>query len=135
MSSPPRWRGIGIVGPLDQKREQEIVGGLQNAINRGETIEKAKQSFLNAGYRREEIELAARKINRAESVPVSATNRPLIGQITKQPAQTIERQQMITQSQNKKSSKWVITILIIISILILVGAATLGIYWEKIFGR
>ena len=49
---------------------QEILGGLRHAINRGESLEKAMLSFYNAGYRKEEIEEAAKFILSGE-VPVS----------------------------------------------------------------
>ncbi len=37
---------------------EDIVGGLRNAIERGETVEEAKQSFLNASYPEDEIDNA-----------------------------------------------------------------------------
>lgn len=38
---------------------KEIVEGLRNAIQRGYSLEQAKQSFINAGFNREEVESAA----------------------------------------------------------------------------
>ncbi|MEK6824122.1 MAG: hypothetical protein AABY06_03745 [Nanoarchaeota archaeon] len=35
---------------------EEILGGLRHALNRGESLEKAMISFYNAGYRKDEIE-------------------------------------------------------------------------------
>ena len=35
-----------------------ILGGLKNAIERGESIEKAKSTFLNAGYDSNDLEEA-----------------------------------------------------------------------------
>jgi hypothetical protein len=37
----------------------DILGGLKSAITRGYSLEEAMLSFLNAGYKREEIEEAA----------------------------------------------------------------------------
>lgn len=62
MSLNARRRRLNIVAPLDQSREQEIVGGLKNALDRGETLAKAKQSFINAGYKQEEVEAAVQKM-------------------------------------------------------------------------
>ena len=42
--------------------DQEILGGLRSAINRGETLEKAMITFYNAGYKKEEIEAAAKAL-------------------------------------------------------------------------
>jgi len=39
-----------------------IVGGLKNAIERGANLEKAKSTFLNAGYSQEDIDEAVRLI-------------------------------------------------------------------------
>ena len=38
---------------------QDMVYGLKNAIERGASLEQAKQSFLSSGYSREEVEEAA----------------------------------------------------------------------------
>ncbi len=43
--------------------KEEIIGGLRNALDRGESIEKAMQSFINAGYSAAEVREAAGMIN------------------------------------------------------------------------
>ena len=43
--------------------KQEIISGLKNAIARGESIQKASQSFINAGYNPAEVQQAASEIN------------------------------------------------------------------------
>jgi len=42
---------------------EEILGGLKNALERGESLQKAMMTFFNAGYKKEEIEEAARAVN------------------------------------------------------------------------
>jgi hypothetical protein len=42
---------------------EEIVGGLKSALERGEPIKRAMMSFFNAGYKKEEIEEAAKFLN------------------------------------------------------------------------
>lgn len=55
---------------------QEILWGLRAAINRGESLEKGMLSFYNAGYRKEEIEEAARVIQREENpTPIAQETR------------------------------------------------------------
>jgi len=49
----------------------ELTGGIENALDRGESPEKAKQSFLNAGYKKEDIEEAFN-----ESSQYEATAKP-----------------------------------------------------------
>jgi len=41
---------------------EEILGGLRLAISKGESLKKAMMTFFNAGYKREEIEEAARAL-------------------------------------------------------------------------
>jgi len=41
---------------------EDILGGLKSAISRGDTLQRAMQSFYNAGYKKEEIEKAARAL-------------------------------------------------------------------------
>ena len=40
----------------------EIIAGLKNAVERGSTLEQAKQSFLNAGYSEQDVEDSARSL-------------------------------------------------------------------------
>ncbi|MEK6827598.1 MAG: hypothetical protein AABX99_03900 [Nanoarchaeota archaeon] len=42
---------------------EEIVGGLMSAIERGESLKKAMMTFYNAGYKKEQIEEAAQFLN------------------------------------------------------------------------
>lgn len=39
---------------------EEILGGIKSAVNRGETLQEAMMTFFNAGYKKEDIEEAAR---------------------------------------------------------------------------
>ena len=47
MSSNEGRRCVKIVGPLDSSKEKDLVGGLKNALERGDNLAKAKQSFIN----------------------------------------------------------------------------------------
>jgi hypothetical protein len=131
-----RWRGINIVAPLTPNREQELIGGLKNALDRGETIMKAKQSFINAGYKQAEVEAAARKVPAATqqiSKPVAATiPEKTLSKPTTQAQQVTTT--TTTPTQPKKLSKTFIIILIVSSALVLIGAAILGLFWNTWFG-
>ena len=66
-----------------------ILGGLKNAIERGESIEKAKSTFLNAGYKSEDIEEAAgllsiKEINKEEKTAKVKENKKEIKTLTKE---------------------------------------------------
>ncbi len=43
--------------------KEELIAGLKIATSRGESIEKATQSLVNAGYDIQEIQAAAQEIN------------------------------------------------------------------------
>lgn len=51
--------------------KQEIVEGLRLALSRGYTLKKAMMSFYNAGYKKEDIEDAARELYRHPSISLS----------------------------------------------------------------
>jgi cell division septation protein DedD len=135
MSSNGRREGVKIVAPLTPNREVEIVGGLKNALDRGETLAKAKQTFLSAGYKQEEINAAVQKMPTTTSQigkPVTApakTPTPT----TQQKAQPSPTTTTKMPEQKKHISKKFIIILISCSVLVLIGAALLGIFWDKIF--
>lgn len=47
---------------------EEILEGLRLAVSRGHPLQDAMQSFFNAGYKREDIEYAARMFNSSQSL-------------------------------------------------------------------
>jgi len=126
-----RRRCPKIVAPQTPNREQELIGGLQNALSRGENMTKAKQSFVSAGYKPKEIEAAAQKVSTI----------PKIIQQTPTPSASAEQQipqpQPTTTTtepkQKKQASKKFLIILASIGVLILIAAALLGLFWNKIF--
>jgi len=123
MSSNARRRSVKIVAPQETNREQELIGGLKNALLRGENITKAKQSFISAGYKPEEIEAAARKI----SVPPKNNQ-----QKSETPGQS-QKPTEVNPAPKKQISKKLIIILVAISALILIASALVGIFWNKKF--
>ncbi len=59
--------------------EEDLIAALKNALERGETIEEAKLSLLNAGYKRSEIEKAA-KVIEGLKVKKSRIPKPKFGE-------------------------------------------------------
>ena len=130
-----------------QDKSKELIGGLKNALERGENIQKAKKSFVNAGYNIQDVENAARQISGApipqqtipsRSQPIkqtqqNQTNKPQKNQ-SKQTQQKIiqKNSNPLSEKPKKPLPKILIIIMIIISVLILIGAAVLGLYWDKI---
>lgn len=64
----------------------DIVGGLREALQRGETIEKAMATFYRAGYRRQDIEDSARALysSGVSTKPVQVA-KPIPKKIVAQP--------------------------------------------------
>ena len=56
--------------------ENEIFEGLKNAISRGNTLQQAMMSFYNAGYKKEDIEEAARALSTPYSQPSQQPSAP-----------------------------------------------------------
>jgi hypothetical protein len=50
-----QWRCDKIVEKSNEKTVEELIGGLKNALERGDSLEKAARSFYNAGYIPEDI--------------------------------------------------------------------------------
>jgi len=63
----------------------EILGGLKLAVSKGESLKQAMMSFYNAGYKKEEIEEAARNLQKEnfeqqeiqQQKPEQPTKKPL----------------------------------------------------------
>lgn len=133
MSSNARWGYFKIVALLTQNREEELSGGLKNALDRGETLAKAQQSFISAGYKPAEVATASQKIQILTS-PIGRQIPPLSDVSTKpQGINSLPLNSAVISGQQKTFSKKFIIILISIAVVILVGAAALGIFWDKIF--
>ena len=56
---------------------QDILGGLKSALERGESLKQAMMTFYNAGYRKEEIEEAARALKEEQEHKKIEAQKPL----------------------------------------------------------
>ncbi|MCK5449577.1 hypothetical protein KAI32_01810 [Candidatus Pacearchaeota archaeon] len=134
---PPnaRWGRVKIIKPENPSRAQELVGGLRNAFERGESFTKAKQSFINAGYNPSDVDIAAQELRKLisssnrptiKSNAIPASGKPMVKQLPKTPLKIII-------PRKNGIPKFLIVILIIILIAILVGATVLGLFWDQWF--
>jgi len=123
VSSYGGWRNFKIVEPVS--RAQEISGGIKNALDRGEPLMKAKQSFINAGYTPQEVQAATQMVRQTSS----GTARPVnaLPSIQSQPSTSKDNK------SKKTISKKTIIILAIIGVIILAIALGLGLFWDKLF--
>jgi len=78
---------------------EDIVAGLKNAFERGESMEKAVNAFINAGYNKNEVEEAAKSLGFLNSKqeqtsqtaqPESVPQKPQFQPLPKSPSLTKE---------------------------------------------
>jgi len=62
---------------------QDILEGLRNALSRGYSLKIAMTSFYNAGYKKQEIEEAARVLHEHPSHPMSHPEKPISKEVEK----------------------------------------------------
>ena len=82
---------------------------------------KAEQSFVNAGYSKEEVVAAANRISATDIQKKVVTPVNPLKQLAKQ-----------YPEKEKQPPKTMKIILIILSILVLIGATLFGIFWRTI---
>ena len=103
---------------------EDIIGGLRNAIVRGQTLQQAMQSFINAGYAKEDVEEAARNIrSNQSSSSILSPFKPL--QQLKPVNNSGIDQQTVQITPSGRSKNWIIILLI----LIVVFGASIGIFF------
>ncbi|GAI42681.1 unnamed protein product [marine sediment metagenome] len=76
---------------------EEIFGGLKLALSKGESLKQAMMSFYNAGYKKEEIEEAARVLQRQQFQQIQP-----IQPTPQQPPQQIQPIKPVQQIKPKK---------------------------------
>ncbi|MBS3076802.1 hypothetical protein J4233_00870 [Candidatus Pacearchaeota archaeon] len=54
----------------------EIIAGMKNAVARGQTLEQAAQSFINAGYNPQEVKAAYQMLSSGASNVIANANMP-----------------------------------------------------------
>ena len=83
---------------------KEIVEGLRTALSRGHSLKNAMMSFHNAGYKKEEIEKAARFLHEHPSHQLSPLNKPIPEEF-KKPVHEIKSKKPIVKEEEKATSQ------------------------------
>ncbi len=78
--------------------KDEIIGGLKNALERGESLESSINSFIAAGYNRDEVRAAAAELSRPEVSEMEITSPSDMNVPSPSPS-IIQRQQSVFQNQ------------------------------------
>jgi hypothetical protein len=130
---------------------EEIITGLKNALERNQSLEKAMQSMISAGYDANEVREASQYVNIGVAPKIQASTSQVL---QAQPAQQIPQiQQETSQYQKlpsnnqtnreimnqfglekpkKKKFPKIIIILLIILLIIIFGLIMLALFGEKI---
>lgn len=103
--------------------EDEILGGLRNALEHGESLEKAVQSFINAGYNPRQVKAAANQLSSGSSTILHEPNSeefpaPIHSESdTPKPPAGIEST-LEPKELSEKSKKIVVSLIVLFIILI-----------------
>lgn len=125
---------------------EEIYLGLKNALDRGEDLETAASSYMNAGYNPTEV----REAQDALSTPAVRFNTPSssekpqdnkkveINEPPKPESKPLQQnnpsQNIIVQKSSGSKDTWIIVLLSFLLLLVLGGAGALYYFRDKLFG-
>ena len=100
---------------------QEILGGLRAAVEKGESLQKAMMTFYNSGYPKKEVEQAARALKKegAQKIPQSSPKKvSSYGSKNEVIKKEKVKQNKTKKIKNKtKPKNWLLISLVIVSIL------------------
>jgi len=128
--------------------KEEILGGLKLALSKGESLKQAMMSFYYAGYKKQDIEAAARTLHMQEhpnliQEPIGVLKQKFFNQKPKQipgltvNPQTMQKPQNVSDYEHQpvKPKGKIILFLLIFLLLILIGAlASIFIFKDEIIG-
>ena len=103
---------------------QDILGALNSALARGETLKKAMMSLFNAGYSKKDIEESAAAFNQLAQLQV-------IHQATQTPQEPKTTHQVSNTPPHEKPKSKIKLILIIALLLILIGSLISGLLFKS----
>jgi len=113
---------------MNREDIEGIVGGLKNAIERGANLEKAKNTFLNAGYSQEDIDEAVKLIpeesKKTEKLqePSAHLILPSLKQEAGKPLPAIPKPEIQKKKHPVQTMLLLIAIIIFVLMLTLLGA-------------
>jgi hypothetical protein len=96
--------------------KEEIVAGLRNAVERGQSINQAMQSMTNAGYQLGEVQEASRYVNMGATGIMQQTPQIYVTP-TSTPGMEQPANQQVTPTKSSPKTKVIILSLILILLL------------------
>ena len=105
---------------------EDILGGLKSALSKGESLRQAMMSFYNAGYKKEDIEAAARALQQQKAT--EQFQQPMLQKQVQQaqPQKPVQKTvqppiQMVSAYEQPKPTGKGAVIVLIVALLFLLG--------------
>lgn len=120
------------------QKQADIVAGFKNAMSRGETLDMARITFLNAGYSPQIVNAAANSLVKGptvvqQRVPARAApsglNLYAKSAPVPQPVSAVPPRGIFGSGV----PYWVVILMILMALGIVIGAGVVGLYWNKLF--
>ena len=103
---------------------RDIIAGLKNAVERGESLEKAKQSFISAGYPPAEVEAASRFVHAGVLTPISEKEKLPLPRPQPPTQSALQKSEKSIRGKIKRNFK-IISLIVLLAILIAIFILTL----------
>lgn len=119
------------VSNLRSSEAEEIIGGLINAVERGESLQDAMQTFVNAGYDAQFLLKVAQRAYYDGKIPSFDSSQE---NKIQENSNKKENKKKLFDFKNNKQKNFYLILMIIIGVIVLGGALFLGLFWNKLFG-
>ena len=105
---------------MAEKELNGIAGGLKNALERGDSLEKAKATFINAGYNKEEVDQAAIYVSAPTEARSTIKETEKTAQKTKEAKKTegLQEKMLPVLKPKKKKRNFIKTLLITVAVIV-----------------
>ena len=118
-----------------------ITAGIKNALERGESIEQAIQSFRNAGYSEEDISKSVEEIKgwnlyNAQNATKITSYVPIVKEVKEEKISEEGYKKLPGIGSYEVTNKRVYLpyiLIVLLGLLFIIGAALLGLYWNQLF--
>jgi|TARA_Y100000310_G_C20224838_1_gene597434 hypothetical protein len=108
---------------------EDIIGGLKNALDRGETIEQAIRTFVNAGYNLTEVREASQY---ATEGTLASLTHPVEKKEVEQKKHLKKLETVVPNKKTKSKHKISWKVYFLVSLLfVLVGVLTLTLFYRE----
>lgn len=121
------------ISNLRSSEAEEIIGGLINAVERGESLQNAMQTFVNAGYDAQFLLKVAQRAYYDGRIPNFDSPQDDKNHDKSSNKKEKKNKLKIFDFKDDKQKKFYIILMIVIGAIVLFGALFLGLFWDKLF--